>query len=310
MTAKIIAVANMKGGVGKTATVVSIAETLAALAIDRGTKKRGKPKPVLVIDLDAQASASFALAGDTLLTSLIDTGRTIDGFLDRYFLKNLNLNLESIIAHQVATVTHSGDEPLAISLVASSPHLRTLERGLVHALTLKGFSLSKIEAAMFELLRAELAPLLIRYDYIIFDCPPGISILTEIAIRMADLTIVPTIPDFLSVLGLDAFQQNVWSALAKAEAALATPLKPPYVLITKRKNLRVHNQKVAHLRQRCNADPVPYYIFNTEIPESQDIVKAVELIESFPTYAAKWGHVRPSLFALAEEIEAALKRRQ
>ena len=75
---KFIAVANMKGGVGKTTTVVSLAEALAA---DDPAAK------VLVIDLDPQASASMCIAGDDLLYELIQAGRTLEDFLERRLIK-------------------------------------------------------------------------------------------------------------------------------------------------------------------------------------------------------------------------------
>jgi len=310
VSAKIIAIANMKGGVGKTATVVGLAETLAAFGIDRARNSNRIPKPVLVVDLDAQASASFAFAGDRTLTSLITNGETIDGFLERYFIRNEEPDFDRFIAKQVATVTHY-DEPLAISLLASSPYLRTLERGLIHHLTQANYSLHKIENALFDLLASRFKAIAGRYDYILFDCPPGISMLTEVAIRLADVTVVPTVPDFLSVLGLEAFEQNVWSYLSSnVGGGLAKKSNSPYVLITKRKQINGHTAKVEELRRRVAAKRTAYRVLATEIAESTQVAQAVELIETFPTYAAKWGNIRQNLADLANEIESILGRRR
>lgn len=67
---RLIAVANMKGGVGKTTTVVMLAEALAADGAS-----------VLVVDLDSQASVSLCLAGETVLAEMIARGRTLEAYL-------------------------------------------------------------------------------------------------------------------------------------------------------------------------------------------------------------------------------------
>src|SRR5262245_7411655 len=103
MKGKVIAVANMKGGVGKTATVIGLAEALAA-----STKKS-----VLVIDFDAQANASLCLAGHQELAQLIDQSRTIEVSIENYFLGDKSVLFEQCIRDQISNVSHLGN-PLPV----------------------------------------------------------------------------------------------------------------------------------------------------------------------------------------------------
>lgn len=304
--ARFIAVANMKGGVGKTATVISLAETLAAYSIDTAIKTGRQPKSILVVDLDAQASASFALAGDEKLLGLIKQQRTLDGFLHRYLVKREEIRLKTLVSRQISDVSHRGS-PLRIGLLAASPRLRNVERSLIHSLTKGGYSLAKVEHDLYQLLSGQFLALGADFDYVIFDCPPGISILTEIALRMADLTIVPTIPDFLSLLGLDAFSQHVWAQLASPSNGLPAPQRQPYVLITQRRELAAHDRRVAELRRRVAEEKANYQVFLTEIQQADGVPEALERVTTFPNFVQKWNaELRSHLVDLVGEVEGVL----
>ena len=131
----------MKGGVGKTATVVGLGEAFAA-----------KGKSVLVIDLDSQANASICIAGDAMLAELMRQHCTIDGFIGEFARNGWSTSFDGFIRTDVSNVSHK-NKPLKLSLLASSPALRDLERDLVYAMTKRQKTLGDIVEALWDLIQ-------------------------------------------------------------------------------------------------------------------------------------------------------------
>ena len=157
---KIIALVNNKGGVGKTTSAVNLAAGLIAA---------GKKK-VLLVDLDAQGSASLSL-GLTRADLLPGSAEVIlDGHPIREAIRPTSVKGLDILPGSMALA--SAD--LVLSAVAG--------REVV--------------------LKDALTPIRGDYDFTVLDCPPSLGLLTVNALTAADFFIVPVTPDYLSLEGL------------------------------------------------------------------------------------------------------------
>ena len=279
MAGKVIAVSNMKGGVGKTATVVMLAEALAA----------EDDKSVLVIDLDAQANASICFAGDSILTVLIEEGHTIDGYLDDFFFKGHHqISFADCIASGISDVSHQGKK-LSVALLASSPNLRLLERELIFQLIGLNYGFSAIVERLLLLIQQQLRQSAASYDYILIDTPPDISALTEVSIRLADLVIVPTIPDGLSTYGLQAFCNSLWRGPLAQQSSLPPPKRLPHVLVTRRRQTREHARTLIKMQNERFAPDPAFQLLQTEVPEAAAIPEGLSKTGTSPAFTSKWG---------------------
>jgi len=162
--AKILAVANQKGGVGKTTTAVTLSAALARA----GYK-------VLIVDLDPHACASVHLRfyPDEVVATVND----------------IFVSEESAWAEiwQKIRFRHEGQ---AFDVTPGSIRLSELETDL------------RGRKGKGAILQQALVHVRDEYDYIVIDCPPHVGILLVNALVACDLLVIPIQTDFLALHGL------------------------------------------------------------------------------------------------------------
>ena len=216
-----------------------------------------------------------------MLHNLIKNGRTFDGFFEDWLYRNNGKNFDHYIRSNISNVSHAGQQ-LPISLLASSSRLRIVERELIFKLTKKKRDLEWIVEQLYEVVKDQLSHSRQNYDYVLIDCPPGLSALTEVSLRLADMVIVPTIPDFLSTYGLLTFCSTLWSGELAEESSSKILNKPkqPHVLITRRRRTKQQNLVATKLMNERRKKNPNFILFNTVIPEMAVIADALSKTET------------------------------
>lgn len=174
-TTRVLAVANQKGGVGKTTTAVNLAAALASSGFT-----------VLVLDQDPQGNASTALnvphsADVEGLYEVLIEGQRLGAVVQEC------PDFESLICAP-ATIDLAGAEIELVPLVARENRLR------------KAIQVYHEERA---------AAGLPRIDYVIIDCPPSLGLLTVNAFVAADEVVIPIQCEYYALEGLSQLLKNI-----------------------------------------------------------------------------------------------------
>lgn len=228
-----------------------------------------------------------------------------------FVLSRASRRLAPRIREAVSHTTHGGNQ-LKISLLPCGPDLRVVEREIIYSLNDRKLSMRGIEGQMWRLFEQEFLPLGKTFDYVLFDCPPGVSPVSEVAIRASDLVIVPTIPDFISVYGINGFLRVFWRA---PKGTLPPPKLKPHVLVTRfQKGVRQHIAKVKELEEVARIKDPAICLFKTKVQHAAALAEAMGKIDEAPTLNQKHpafirkygGEVASMLNQLVQEVKGVL----
>lgn len=191
----ILPVINFKGGTGKTTVAIAIAEGLC----------HSLGKRVLIIDCDFQCSASIALLGRSSLNQLIAGNFTLDCQLQRQMGQEEGVCLDDAVVEARHCVKEASE---LLFLLPSNPDMPRREREILSSFWESTDIHSAYQQASTRI--AQLYRSLIeKFDIILIDCPPGLTLFSEAAIRAADGLIVPTLPNEISFAAIDHLRNEI-----------------------------------------------------------------------------------------------------
>ncbi len=232
---RIIAMANQKGGVGKTTTTISLGAALAELG-----------QNVLLVDFDPQGGCALGLGIEPAALDL----SVYNALLDR-----------SCAVEDVVLKTSVPN----LELLPSNIDLSAAELMLVQ------------EVAREQTLMRVLAPLRVKYDFILIDCPPSFGLLTINALTAADGVIVPLECEYYALRGMGLLMDSI----ERIRERLNPRLQIDGILATMFDNRTVHSREVLERVEQAFGQ----WIFDTKIRKTIRFAEAPVAGEPILTYA-------------------------
>lgn len=296
MSATIAAIANLKGGVGKSTTTLMLAD---GLAYHYGAD-------VLVVDFDPQANSSQMLLTDRGLQMAFKQGKGVHHLLQQ-FMDNQAPNIANLILPNAVTLeelrrAEERDERAGwISILPAHTQLRLTEMELEEKVYSKGMAPSRLAGYLAGHIEKALEPLTSLYDVILIDTPPYLSPIARAGLSIANNFVTPTLADSVSIWGTRQFTDWVSNEITPHLASRN------FVVITRFKNTRYARNAETELKEIYLSDRT----FGPTIPESVQALSAMDRpdLDSYDSMRGKYGRLRNDVKRLAQSFANFLAQR-
>jgi chromosome partitioning protein len=278
---------NRKGGVGKTTLTLALADFLSAIHGYR----------ILVIDVDPQANASVMLLGEDDWKLLEDAKLTVADLFERA-VRLLEPSRALDLGQLIRMARHVKGASGQLHVLASSPRLQYIEENATETLA----SWSPYVGSAYMILHQTLfAHVMKAYDYVLIDCPPSIGMITLNALTISSGYLIPTIPDYVSTVGLTQVTQRV-----KEHAHGLRRKIPLYgTVVNKFKRSRLHSSILEELRGRPEAQP----LWDTIVPDTVNAGGALNQTAGLMTLKQRYGGGTDALYTSLEALTAEFLQR-
>ncbi len=181
---------NLKGGVGKTASTIAVAETMA----EKGYR-------TLVIDADHQSMSGELLLGQTKMIACENARKTLhDVFLLMADIDFEISRLQEFVIPSLSSVQRARPQ---LSVIPCSFRIDDFFSNVFRSRrTCRTFVTERELSAHLRKQMPKVKRMLERsFDFVLVDCPPSITMQVKMFLKIADAHIIPSVPDQLSVRG-------------------------------------------------------------------------------------------------------------